>query len=140
MLGISFATEPSVYTVQKPQEINVSTSLKEPDEQLIYLNIDHMPDKIYVGQIFTLTLKVTSLEKNQPYTIYLEKESNLSIVSEPSNIAPKAINYLTYVFKATSNKAKLPDFVVYYNNMSGIKYRLNGTHLKTVFSKKHTAC
>lgn len=132
MLGISFATEPSVYTVQKPQEINVSTSLKEPDEQLIYLNIDHMPDKIYVGQVFTLTLKVTSLEKNQPYTIYLEKESNLSVVSEPSNIAPKAINYLTYVFKATSNQARLPDFVIYYTNISEKEYRLNGFYLKTV--------
>ena len=136
MLGISFATEPSVYSAYlndvETQEINVSTSVKESEEELIYLNIEHIPEKIYVGQVFTLTLKVTSLEKNQPYTIYLENESNISIVSEPNNITPKAINYLTYVFKATSNKAKLPDFVLYYKNEPEIEYRLNGTTLKTV--------
>ncbi|WOE68736.1 hypothetical protein RZR97_06335 [Hydrogenimonas thermophila] len=145
MLGISFATEPSVYsayldsefseeniTTQINEEINVSTSIKEPDEQLIYLNIENMPEKIYVGQVFTLTLKVTSLEKNQPYTIDLENEYNLTIMQEPNEIAPKAINYLTYVFKATSSQAKLPDFVVYYDNMPEKEYRLNGSYLKTV--------
>ncbi|SFP25858.1 hypothetical protein SAMN05216234_11242 [Hydrogenimonas thermophila] len=145
MLGISFATEPSVYsayldsefseeniTTQNNEEINVSTSIKEPDEQLIYLNIENMPEKIYVGQVFTLTLKVTSLEKNQPYTIDLENEYNLTIMQEPNEIAPKAINYLTYVFKATSSQAKLPDFVVYYDNMPEKEYRLNGSYLKTV--------
>jgi len=150
LLGISFATEPSVYsdyidiqlkeeniTIQNSEkkeikEINVSTSVKESDEQLIYLNIDNMPEKIYVDQVFTLTLKVTSLEKNQPYTIYLENESNITIVHEPNRIEPKTINYLTYTFKAISNQAKLPDFVVYYNSSPEKEYRLNGVYLKTV--------
>jgi len=145
MLGISFATEPSVYstyldsqiseeniTIQKNEEVNASTSTIEPDEQLIYLNIEKMPEKIYIGQVFALTLKVTSLEKNQPYLIYLENEYNLTIMQEPSEIAPKAINHLTYIFKATSNQAKLPDFVVYYNNAPQKEYRLDGGYLKTV--------
>ena len=145
LLGISFATEPSVYsryldsqvsekniTTQKNEEINVNTSTIESDEQLFYLNIEKMPEKIYVGQVFTLTLKVTSLEKNQPYVIYLENEYNLTIMQEPSEIAPKAINHLTYTFKATSNQARLPDFVVYYTNVPSKEYRLNGFDLKTV--------
>ena len=145
MLSISFATEPSVYstyfdnkfneqniTPQETQEINVNSSSKESEEQLIYLNIEKMPEKIYVGQVFTLTLKVTSIEKNQPYSIDLKNEHNLTIMYEPSEITPIAINYLTYLFKATSNQAKLPDFIVYYHNKPEVEYRLNGTNLKTV--------
>ena len=145
MLGISYATEPSVYSIyidsklnkqnitpQQTQKISTNTPSKELEEQLIYLHIEKMPEKIYVGQVFTLTLKVTSIEKNQPYSIDLRNEHNLTIIQEPSEISPKAINYLTYIFKATSNQAKLPDFVAYYYNNPKIEYHLQGTNLKTI--------
>jgi len=144
-LGISYATEPSVYTIyldsefsdqnitkRELQKDSVDTPIKESDEQLIYLSVINMPKKVYVGQVFTLTLKVMSLEKNQLYTVYLENESNITVVSEPSDMMPKTINYLTYAFKATSTGAKLPDFVLYYNDIPEKEYRLSGTLLKTV--------
>jgi len=114
--------EPSVFVTPKALEepaadLNAAEGVGEPEdempaERLIYLTIEEVPKKIYVGQIFPVTIKITSLEKRRPYLVELQNGHNVTVVKTHENIPPRAINRLTYYFKAEGPSIQLPAFIV----------------------------
>ncbi|WP_300365056.1 hypothetical protein [Hydrogenimonas sp.] len=134
--------EPPVYIDPAEDEIplyNVDEELRgedsveqpKPTERLIYLTIEKVPKKIYVGQIFPVTIKITSLKKHLPYLIELEGGRNIKAIREYEYIRPHAINHLTYYFKATGSAIKLPAFVVHYEDSDRV-YRTESITLNAV--------
>ncbi|WP_201353047.1 hypothetical protein [Hydrogenimonas urashimensis] len=89
-------------------------SIEEQTERMIYLTIEEVPKKIYVGQIFPVTIKITSLDKYRPYIVELKGGKNVSVVRKHDDIPARAINHLTYFFKATGPTIQLPAFIVRY--------------------------
>jgi hypothetical protein len=118
--------EPSVFVTPKALEepaadLNAAEAVGEPEdempaERLIYLTIEEVPKKIYVGQIFPVTIKITSLEKRRPYLVELQNGHNVTVVKTHENIPPRAINRLTYYFKAEGPSIQLPAFIVRYED------------------------
>ncbi len=134
-VGVLLATEPEPsvfpdYELEWSEEINETTA--KPAEKLIYLNLEKLPEKIYVGQIFPVTLKVTSLERERPFEIRVEDGENVEIVQEPEKIEPKAISRIRYFFKATGKYIRLPDFIAYYVDEPQREYRIEGSGIQAV--------
>ncbi|WP_456450617.1 hypothetical protein [Hydrogenimonas sp.] len=102
-----------------------------PEERLIYLTIEDLPKKIYVGQVFGVTIKITSLRKHVPYYIELQNGRNAELVEGPQMVKPRAINHLTYYFKALGTKIQLPVFTVRYED-SDRSYRIESVTLTAV--------
>ncbi len=131
--------EPSVFVdpsaLQKPAETPESEESFDtseiPAERLIYLTIEDVPKKIYVGQIFPVTIKITSLDKRRPYLVELENGRNVSVVKKHDDIPPRAINHLTYYFKAEGPSIQLPAFIVRYEDGSR-EYRTESITLTAV--------
>ncbi|MCF6201810.1 MAG: hypothetical protein L3J42_06790 [Hydrogenimonas sp.] len=124
-------TEPSVFP-QDDESMIEEPFAATPSEQLIYPSLESLPKKIYVGQIFAVTLKVTSLERNRPFDVALEDGRGVTLIQEPAIMEPKAISRFTYYFKATDSNIRLPDFVVSYIDKPQIEYRAEGRSLKAV--------
>ncbi|WP_456381501.1 hypothetical protein [Hydrogenimonas sp.] len=102
-----------------------------PAERLIYLTIEDVPKKIYVGQIFPITVKITSLDKRRPYIVELENGKNVDVVKKHDDIPPQAINRLTYYFKAKGTSIRLPVFTVRYEDGTR-EYRIESVSLTAV--------
>ncbi len=132
----AFEQEPSVFSGYHenyvPSESETAGISEKPQEQLIYLNLEKIPKKIYVGQIFPVTLKITSLEKEKPFFVRLKNGKDVSLVQEPDLIAQKAINHLTYYFKATGKNIRLPDFTAAYDDDPVHVYETKGVNLKAI--------
>ncbi len=103
-----------------------------PVENLIYLTFEDLPEKLYIGQIFPVTIKVTSLKRNRPYRIQLRDGRNVKLVKAPSEITPRPIARLTYYFKALGANVKIPDFLVSYEEEPQKIYTLSGVTLSAV--------
>ncbi|WP_456450256.1 hypothetical protein [Hydrogenimonas sp.] len=132
--------EPSVFVDPSPtepaegetEEIKEAEAIpKAPEERLIYLTIEEVPKKIYVGQVFPVTIKVTSLRKGVPYTIELQDGRNVKVVKEAPPVTPRAINHLTYFFQATGTKVRLPSFNVRYEDFDKV-YRTESIDLPAI--------
>ncbi|WP_457597245.1 hypothetical protein [Hydrogenimonas sp.] len=137
--------EPPVYGVEAPAspvpEPTLPDELADTEnnppppprqqERLIYLTIEDIPQKLYVGQIFPVTVKITSLRRHVPYTISLEGGRNVKKVEGPSAMPPRAISHVTLYFQALGNPVVLPDIVVRYEE-SDTPYTLEGVTLTAV--------
>ena len=133
LLGSALFAEPSVFPDSVGDETSLSTdTVEESSEKLIYLSFEEVPKHLYVGEIFPVTLKITSLDKTRPYSVQLENGSYILLIQSPEIISPQSINHLTYFFKATDSSVKLPDFVVSYNDAPEKKYRIHGHTLHAV--------
>lgn len=125
-------SEPSVFPDSYGQWSEEANETAKPAEQLIYLSLEKLPEKIYVGQIFLVTVKVTSLERNRVFEIQTEDGKNVKLVKEPELIEPKAISRFTYYFKATGRYLRLPNFIVSYIDEPQVQYRTEGKTLQAV--------
>ncbi len=125
-------TEPSVFPDSDEYWSEEVEEPAAPAEQLIYPSLERVPEKIYVGEIFPITLKVTSLDRERPFEIRVEDGKNVTVVKEPDSIEPKAISYFNYYFKATGRNIRLPDFVVSYIDAPQKEYRVEGRSIKAV--------
>ncbi|WP_456485397.1 hypothetical protein [Hydrogenimonas sp.] len=103
-----------------------------PTENLIYLAFENLPKKLYIGQIFPVTIKVTSLMRRNPYQITLHDGENVELIKEPEEIAPRPIAHLTYYFKALGPVIRIPDFIVSYEDDPWKTYTLPGEKLSAV--------
>ncbi|WP_456401873.1 hypothetical protein [Hydrogenimonas sp.] len=124
--------EPSVFPDDETfwtEEVNETL---EPAEQLIYLSLEETPQKLYVGQIFPLTLKITSLKRDQVFEIRTEEGRNVTLVKEPAIFEPRAISRYTYYFKATGRNIRLPDFIASYEEEPDRTYRIEGKTLHAI--------
>ncbi len=133
--GIMLAVEPEPsvfpdYKFEWSEETNETAA--NSAERLIYLSVEKLPEKIYVGQIFPVTLKVTSLDRDRPFDIRVEDGKNVEIVEEPERIEPKAISRIKYFFKATGKHIRLPDFIAYYTDEPEVEYRVEGGTVEAV--------
>ncbi|BDY12070.1 SH3 domain-containing protein [Hydrogenimonas cancrithermarum] len=146
LLGSVLFAEPSVFPDSEPDDTSFFMQMEggnstdsveeiteeESTENLIYLGFEKLPKKLYVGEIFPVTLKVTSLVKDRLYTVTLEDGKDVILIQEPELIEPKAINHLTFYFKATGTSLKLPDFVVSYEDDPERVYRIEGNKIRAV--------
>ncbi|BBG65646.1 putative periplasmic protein [Hydrogenimonas sp.] len=137
LTGVLFGaqTEPSVFPDSTDSLELRSEDINETPgsaEQLIYLNIEKLPEKIYVGQIFPVTVKVTSLERERPLYIRLEGGRNIRLIKEPETIEPKAISRLAYYFKATGSPIRLPYFIAAYSDEPQGEYQAGGETVRAV--------
>ncbi len=124
--------EPSVF--DKPpltQEETDHEASENTSERLIYLTIEKVPKKIYVGEIFPVTIKITSLDKRRPYMVELENGKNVTVIKEYDDIPARAINHLTYYFKAMGRSIQLPAFIVRYEDDER-EYRTESVSLNAV--------
>ena len=124
--------EPSVF--DKPpltQEETDHEASENISERLIYLTIEKVPKKIYVGEIFPVTIKITSLDKRRPYMVELENGKNVTVIKEYDDIPARAINHLTYYFKAMGRSIQLPAFIVRYEDDER-EYRTESVSLNAV--------
>ena len=137
--------EPPVYAPPSPPSQEVaplpgeSESEEEeeersaPEERLIYLSVEKVPEKVYVGQVFPVRIKVTSLRKHVPYLV--EAEGGENVVPLDINgsfyVRPKPINHLVFWFKASGAPVRLPSFVVHYEDDDRL-YRTPGPSVKAV--------
>ena len=85
-------------------------------ERLIYLTIEDLPKKIYVGQIFPVTIKITSLRKHVPYYIELSGGKNVKLIKGVELARPRPINHFTFYFQALGTRIELPAFNVRYED------------------------
>ncbi len=132
-LMLAAEPEPSVfpdYETEWAEEGNETVT--KPAERLIYLSVEKLPEKIYVGQIFPVTLKVTSLDRERPFEIRVEDGKDVEIAEEPERIEPKAISRIEYLFKATGKHIRLPDFIAYYVDEPEVEYRVEGRPVEAV--------
>jgi hypothetical protein len=136
--------EPPVYTTPSAP---LSTQREEPNrtkertppalpapkvqERLIYLDLENLPKKVYVGQLFTVTLKITALRRHVPCLIETMGGKNTTLVEGPTHLKPRAISHLIYRFKATGDPVVLPAFVVRYED-GDIRYKTRPVSLPTV--------
>ena len=134
--------EPPVYAppsptsreTERPQTENTETAPQSTqEERLIYLSVEEIPQKVYVGQIFPVRIKVTSLRKHVPYIVEVEGGRNVKAVNFDGSlyVRPRPMNHLTFWFKATGTAVKLPSFVVRYEDTDR-RYRTPGTAIKAV--------
>ncbi len=133
--------EPPVYappTHSLPQ--NNETSIDRPaddvsntpsQERLIYLTIEEIPKKIYVGEIFPVTIKIVSLRKHIPFIVDLEGGRNIEALDPKALVRPQAISHLTFYFKALGTTVELPAFVVRYED-SERGYRTESIRLSAI--------
>ncbi len=100
---------------------------------MIYLTIEDLPKKIYVGQVFPVTVKITSLKRHVPYTVVLKGGRNVTAINakEFLHTRPQAIRRMTFWFKAEGGRITLPSFVVRYEDDSK-SYRIEGVALTAV--------
>jgi len=146
LIGSVLFAEPSVLHESEPDDTSFFMQMEgenptdgieeitkeESTEKLIYLSFEKLPKKLYVGETFPVTLKITSLVKDRLYTVALEDGKDVILIQEPERIEPKAINRLTYYFKAIGNSLKLPNFVVSYETDPKRVYRIEGKTIRTV--------
>jgi hypothetical protein len=134
--------EPPVYGnpsgSNTPLPATAGSGVKEPSqtrkslsERLIYLTIEDLPKKVYVGQIFPVTIKITSLRKHVPYYIKLSGGRNVKLIRGVTLVRPRAISHLTFYFQALGTKIKLPAFNVHYEDRDRI-YRTESVDLIAV--------
>lgn len=124
--------EPSVFPDANGFWEEEAAPPEKPAEQLIYLSLESVPEKIYVGQIFPVTVKVTSLERGRVFEIRTDDGKNVTLVKEPESIEPKAISRFTYYFKATGREIRLPEFIVSYVDEPERVYKTEAKTLKAV--------
>ncbi len=85
-------------------------------EKLLYVAVEKKPEKLYVGQIFPITLKITALRRHVPILLTLVGGKGVKTVRADKYIAPGAIHHETLYFKATSPKVVLPIFRFRYED------------------------
>jgi len=124
--------EPSVFAEEETFWSEGGDGNLHPSEQLIYLNIETAPRKLYVGQIFPITIKVTSLKREKRLEIRVEDGRNVTLVQEPTTFEPRAISRYTYYFKATGSNVRLPDFIASYEDELERSYRIEGESLHAI--------
>ena len=136
--------EPPVYAPPSPAsqeaaplpdegETEEEAPSRAPEERLIYLSVEEVPEKVYVGQVFPVRIKVTSLRKHVPYLVEAEGGRNVQPLDLNGSlyVRPKPINHLTFWFKATGTPVRLPSFVVHYEDDERL-YRTPGATVKAV--------
>ncbi len=124
--------EPSLFSEPYDDYIEIETEPQKPAEQLIYISLENVPKKVYVGEIFPVTVKVTSLERGRAFEVRTDNGKNIAPVKEPESIEPKAISRLVYYFKATGSDVRLPEFIVYYSDEPEREYRSDSMTIKAV--------
>ncbi len=124
--------EPSVFPDSDGFWSEESVVVEKPTEQLIYLALENIPEKIYVGEIFPITVKVTSLERDRIFEIRTDDGRNVTLIKEPESIEPKAISRFTYYFKATGREIRLPEFIVSYIDEPEREYKTEAKSLKAI--------
>ena len=110
----------AAFEEERPVYVPPSAQMPEEEgrEALLYLSLENLPEKVYVGEIFPVTVKITSLNKHLPYIVTTEGGRHIRVIDGPRRVAPRAINRLTFYLQATDTPATLPRFVVRYEDGS----------------------
>ncbi len=112
--------EPPVYVVPdttvEPSPLKEASVEPAPQEKLLYITLEKRPEKLYVGQIFPVTLKITALRRHIPIILTLEGGSGVKVIHDEKFIAPGAIHHVTLYFQATATDVKLPIFRFQYED------------------------
>jgi len=93
--------------------------LAQTQEALLYITPENYPQKLYIGQIFAVTLKITSLNRHLPYSVTIKGGKNVYALSRVKYLSPKSRARVTFYFKATGTPVVVPRFIVQYENGTG---------------------
>lgn len=112
--------EPLVYgspdaTIENP-DFTSSSVKSRVHEKLLYVTVGKKPEKLYVGQIFPITLKITALRRHVPILLTLVGGRGVKTIRADKYITPGAIHHETLYFKATAPKVVLPIFRLRYED------------------------
>lgn len=80
------------------------------EEKLLYVTFQHIPEKIYLGEIFPVSLKITALHRHDPILIELKGGKGVKLIKSVKYLAPGSIHRITLYFQATDTNVQLPTF------------------------------
>jgi hypothetical protein len=106
--------------------------VQAPEERAFYLSYVKLPKKLYVGQLFSVTVRVTSLYKRRPYAVRLEGGRAVRPVRVPDTTLRGSHRELVLLYEATDTGVRLPDLSVYYTDAPDTMQKLAGHPIETV--------
>ncbi len=121
-------SEPSV--LEEPQE-------EEIEAKLLYQSYFELPQKLFKGQIFTLTIKALSAQENYDGINYdFSNSVGLKLLTqEPEHKLIPPYFYDTFYFQVTGNWVKTPDVItslLYEDMEKTLQEKLAGVKINTV--------